>query len=227
MLDSRLLKIAGLVPVGSRVADIGTDHALLPIYLIESKIATKVIASDIRRGPLSVARKNIKKSASGENIDLRFSDGLDEIGCEEVDTVIVAGMGGELIADIINRAKWLRNSKYKLLLQPMSSAMELRKFLSKNNFEIIEELAVLSVGRIYSIIEAVYTGKECRNDPLFCYIGGLADDVSEDALVYIRRVRRILNKRSLDILDIENKQKEYNELTSVVEQLDSIILGNV
>ena len=227
MLDSRLLKIAGLVPVGSRVADIGTDHALLPIYLIESKIAKKVIASDIRRGPLSVARKNIKKSASGENIDLRFSDGLDEIGCEEVDTVIVAGMGGELIADIINRAKWLRNSKYKLLLQPMSSAMELRKFLSKNNFEIIEELAVLSVGRIYSIIEAVYTGKECRNDPLFCYIGGLADDVSEDALVYIRRVRRILNKRSLDILDIENKQKEYNELTSVVEQLDSIILGNV
>jgi len=227
MLDSRLLKIAGLVPVGSRVEDIGTDHALLPIYLIESKIATKVIASDIRRGPLSVARKNIKKSASGENIDLRFSDGLDEIGCEEVDTVIVAGMGGELIADIINRAKWLRNSKYKLLLQPMSSAMELRKFLSKNNFEIIEELAVLSVGRIYSIIEAVYTGKECRNDPLFCYIGGLADDVSEDALVYIKRVRRILNKRSLDILDIENKQKEYNELTSVVEQLDSIILGNV
>jgi len=227
MLDSRLLKIAGMVPVGARVVDIGTDHAFLPIYLIESKIATKAIASDVRIGPLSVARNNIKKSATGENIDLRLSDGLDEIGCEEVDTVIIAGVGGELITDIINRAKWLKDSKYKLILQPMSSAMELRKFLSENNFQIHKELAVISVGRIYSIIEAVYTGKECRNDPLFCYIGGLADNVTEDALVYIKRVRRILDKRSHDILDIENKQKEYNELTAVVEQLDSIILGNV
>ena len=226
MLDSRLLKIAGLVPVGAKVADIGTDHALLPIYLIESKIATKVIASDVKMGPLSAARKNIDKSMFGDKIDLRLSNGLDEICGDEVDTVIISGMGGELIADIISRAIWLRDSKYRLILQPMSSAMELRKFLSENNFKINHEHAVLSVGRIYSVIEAGYTGKECRNDPLFCYIGGLSDNVTKDALVYIKRVRRILDKRSHDILDVENKQKEYNELISVVLQLDRIILGN-
>lgn len=226
MLDSRLLKIAEMVPVGAKVADIGTDHAFLPVYLIESQIASKVIASDVREGPLAVACKNVQKSTASDNIDLRLSDGLDKISAEEVDTVIIAGMGGELISDIINRAEWLKNSKYKIILQPMSSAPELRMFLSKNNFEIIREQAVLSVGRIYSVIEAGYTGNECRQDPLFCYIGGLTKNITEESLVYIKRVRRILDKRTHDILNIESKRKEYDELTSVIAQLDSIISEN-
>ena len=140
-LKPRLRMVYESVPINSVVADIGTDHAFLPIALINGGKATKVIACDINEGPLSVAAKNVQ-NAGVNNIELRLSDGLEKVTPGEVDVVTVAGMGGDLISGIISKAKWLKEYKTTLILQPMSSADSLREGLYKEGYRIISEKAV-------------------------------------------------------------------------------------
>ena len=117
-ISQRLKEIAGLVTVGSRVADIGADHGYLSIYLVKEGIASFVYTCDIGEGPLNNARRNIEKSGV-KNIELRLCDGLDGIDPESVDTVIIAGMGGDVISGIIERVPWIKAKNYTLILQPM------------------------------------------------------------------------------------------------------------
>ena len=114
-LSERLKVIADKI-TGGRVADIGTDHAYLPIYLIKTGKASRVLACDIKEKPLQNAAKNIQKTNT-ENIELRLSDGLAGVGADEADTIVIAGMGGEVIAGILNRCEWIKSPGYKLLLQ--------------------------------------------------------------------------------------------------------------
>ena len=104
-LSKRLQTIADFVKKNSVVADIGTDHAHIPIYLIKNNIIDKAYACDINKGPLEKAKENIENFGVSENIVLRLSNGLDKMSSKEVDTIIIAGMGGELIIDILNRGK--------------------------------------------------------------------------------------------------------------------------
>ena len=138
-LSQRLKLIASLVPKGARVCDIGTDHARLPIYLIENNIAKGVIATDIRPLPLENAKKNV--AASGvKGIELRLCDGLSAVKKSETDTVIIAGIGGEVISGIISRGELLIEQPYPLLiLQPTTSPESLRRYLYENGFEILTE----------------------------------------------------------------------------------------
>lgn len=159
-LGLRLKLIASLVPDGARVCDIGTDHAYLPIELIKSGKASRVIATDIREKPLENARKNIQKSGVTE-IDLRLCDGLSAVEKSETDAVIIAGMGGEVISGIISRAKWLKEKPYTLLiLQPTTSPEDLRRFLIANCFEITSDTAISENGKLYSVMTAVFTGNK-------------------------------------------------------------------
>ena len=133
-LSRRLLLIASLVPKGARVCDIGTDHARLPIYLIEQEKANRVIATDIRPLPLENAKRNVETSGV-KGIELRLCDGLSAVSKEEIDTVIIAGIGGEVISGIISRAVLSREQPYPLLiLQPTTSPEALRRYLSENGF---------------------------------------------------------------------------------------------
>ncbi|MFA6074972.1 MAG: class I SAM-dependent methyltransferase [Negativicutes bacterium] len=153
-LSARLTAIANMVPTGAKVVDIGADHALVPIFLLQKEISDFVIAVDVNCGPLAAARQNIHKYGFDKTICVRLSDGFAEITAGEVDTAIIAGMGGSQIVkilddkiDIVNRLNWL-------VLQPQESAALIREWLIVNNWEIVDERLIEENDIIYEIIRA-------------------------------------------------------------------------
>lgn len=137
---------------GKIVADIGTDHAYIPIKLIEDNIAEKVIASDIKEGPVKIAKQNIIKNNLKEKIEVRLGDGLSVLGQNEADTIIIAGMGGEMIEKILRDDEDIAKSANMLILQPMNSQYELRKFLINNGYIIVNEDIAVENFKVYNIL---------------------------------------------------------------------------
>ena len=162
MLTERLEKIKNLVEKSNIVLDVGTDHGYVPISLINEKRASKVIAADINEGPLKNAQKNIRLAGLSEVIETRLGSGLVPLKKGEADTVIIAGMGGILIADILKESYEKAIIAEKLILQPMYSQEVLRAYLIENGFEIIKEYLVRENDKIYNILESK-PGKEKRN----------------------------------------------------------------
>lgn len=149
-LSPRLRMVGELVPVGARLADVGTDHAYLPAALIlEGKISW-AIAADLRRGPLDRARATVREYGLTGKVAFRLCDGLSGIRPDEADAVAVAGMGGETIAAILSAAPWTRERNVPLILQPMSSFPDLREWLQKNGFSIQEERLAREGDTIYT-----------------------------------------------------------------------------
>lgn len=143
-------------------ADIGTDHAYVPIELIKSGRAMKVIASDVRNGPINIAKSNIERYGLSDKIEARLGSGLSVLDKFEADTIIIAGMGGELICELIdNDMDMARNAV--LILQPMNAQYELRKYLHKNDFTIIDEDIECEGNRVYNLI-IVKNGKQSSFD---------------------------------------------------------------
>ena len=210
-LDTRLKMAAEEVRDGKRIADIGTDHAYLPAYLIENNICPFAIAADIGKGPLENARKVVSASKDlSEKIELRLSDGLKEIKEDEVDDIVIAGMGGILIAEILTAAPWVKNKSKRLILQPMSHAEDVRKYLCENSFEILKEKACTDGKHNYIIITAEFADKENDKDDAFYYKGLIQYDLSPDAQRYhnsrmasLIKKRDALQKAGQDVEDIE------------------------
>ena len=138
---------------GDIAADIGCDHAYVPIRLIQDGRVNRVIASDLNEGPLNIAKQNILKYGLSDKIETRLGGGLNVIKTGEADVIIIAGMGGEIIEKII-RADIETAKASKLILQPMNSQYELRKFLIFNGFKITSEDMALEGFKVYNIIEA-------------------------------------------------------------------------
>ena len=160
ILDTRLRAAAEMVPRGARLADIGSDHAYLPIALcLEGKIEY-ALASDINEGPVASARANIAKNGLASKIEAIRADGLDDARDFAPDCITVLGMGGELIVTILDRAEWVRDERITLVLQPMTHAEILSEYLAANGFAVSDE-RIVSVGerddRIYRLIKASYT----------------------------------------------------------------------
>lgn len=136
---------------GKIIADIGTDHAYIPIYLIENNLAKRVIASDVKKGPVEIARSHVQNNGLCDKIEIRLGNGLSVLREGEADTIIIAGMGGQLISEIIaSHEKTARASS--LVLQPMNAQYELRKFLAENNFKITNEDLALEGFKVYNIM---------------------------------------------------------------------------
>lgn len=163
-MDKRLLYIAGKIPQGKGFVDVGTDHGYLPIYMLDHGYTGKVIGSDINEEPLNCAIRNAEKALYEDDIRFILCDGLDESVSDMVDTIVIAGMGGDTICGILDRAEWCMDSRYKLILQPMSKAEILRFWLSYNDFEITEESFLEDNGTIYNIITAVYGKRHTLSD---------------------------------------------------------------
>ncbi len=173
-MTPRLYAIASMVPQGAFFADVGTDHAYLPIYLAENNLISHAVAADINRGPLLRAKGNIKKYNLEEKIDTCLSDGFEELDGNSFDTASIAGMGGILIARILEKAP--RGKLY--ILQPMRDAHFLRAYLSSNGFELVDEKLAEEGNKIYTVIavrdgkgvlseKELYLGKFLKKDPLF------------------------------------------------------------
>ena len=138
-LSKRLLIVASMVEKDSVVADIGTDHAYIPIYLVEQGVCKKAIAMDVNPGPLERAREHILASGLSEQIVTRLSDGLAKLSENEADTYVIAGMGGPLMVSILARRMDLLQKGKTLVLQPQSEIGEVREFLIHNHYKIIQE----------------------------------------------------------------------------------------
>lgn len=221
-LNSRLLKIAEMVRKGDRVADIGTDHAYLPVYLIKNGVSKEVFACDVADGPLENARRNIEKTKTS-GVMLRKGDGLSAVKPHEADTFVLAGMGGDLIVRLLDNACWVRDERYEFLLQPMTSVEDLRRYLCDAGFEIKCEQAVRSQGRVYTVIKAVWNGKIGPCEPLFYYLGKLTDNIGEDELVYIKRKRRLVFELAENLRNIESEKERYGMLVGVVADIDRLL----
>ena len=159
----RLETIQSLIRPGIGTIDVGTDHGLLPIALAKQGYAGNLIASDIHSQPLQAARRNAAEEGVEQRISFRLSDGLDACQPDEVDTVILSGMGGDLVCSILDRAEWTMDPEKQLILQPMTKAEILRFWLCNNGYEIEEECLVQENGRIFQILSARFQG---RNTPM-------------------------------------------------------------
>ncbi len=199
ILDTRLRAAADFVPKGARLADIGSDHAYLPISLcLEGKIEC-ALASDINAGPVASAVANIAKNALIDKIKAIHADGLDGAQDFAPDCITILGMGGELIVSILDRAKWVRDKNITLVLQPMTHGEILARYLAESGFEIIDENIVCDGGRddrIYRIIKAKYDGKARGISEIDALIGRINLDRGDSVTkCYISRQMNILNMK--------------------------------
>lgn len=169
-LGKRLREIASFVPCGSIVADIGTDHALLPINLVEKGLSPRAIASDVHRGPYEAAKEAICARGLREKIDLRLGDGLKILSPGEAHVAVIAGMGGNTIREVLNASPEVVGSLKRLILQPMADIYDLRRWLVHNGWLLADEKLVSEGERLYVII-AADPGVEKVTDPLSLEIG--------------------------------------------------------
>ncbi len=218
-LSPRIQMAADMVRRGRTVCDVGTDHAYLPSYLILNGISPRAVAGDIGEGPLKNAEKSVKIYGVEENVKLRLSDGLDNIGEDEADEIIICGMGGNLIADILSRAEWLRNPDKHIIAQPMSHAEDVRRFLCENGFEIEEERVCEDDGRLYLALSAYYTGEKKEYSPGFYYRGLLLKNGDALSKKYFEKHYTRVKKR---IAGIEGKDAFLEEYTALKAAADDI-----
>ncbi len=217
-LSPRLSAAASLIKGGGIIADIGTDHGYLPIYLIQSGKIEKAIAADIGKMPLENARKSVVQYGLADKIELRLSDGLNSFKENEVDEIVFAGMGGTLIAEKLKEAPWIKNNKLHFVFQPQSRAADLREFLFSNGFEIGEEIATHEGNRFYIAFDAFYTGEFREFTVADCFLGKLPK--TEDAKIHIKKQFNRLQKRYDAMKEIG---KTDDELFETIQKLKDFI----
>ena len=163
-MNKRLELIASILPHGRGFADVGTDHGYLPVYMAQHGYSGKIIASDINEGPLSTAVASARQAGVEDRICFRLCDGLDGCGSEELDTVVIAGMGGDTICGILDRADLIMSRDILLILQPMTKAEVLRYWLTNNDFAICGEWLIEENSEIYQILSARFGARTPLSD---------------------------------------------------------------
>lgn len=217
-LDSRLAFAASLVRPGSRAADIGTDHAHLPVWLVSSGRCPAAIASDLRPGPVAAAKRTVAQAGLQGQIDIRLGDGLSPLLPHEADDIIIAGMGGETIAAILSAAPWIRDSRYHFILQPMTRAEHLHTYLLTHGFAILREEVVRDGKRLYPVISCRFEDRPADDDPLACILGGLSG--TEADLLYLKKQYAALCKKQegAHIRRGEDTAGAYDETQAIWEE---------
>lgn len=201
-LDNRLKRITDFIPSDSYILDVGCDHALLDIYLALNRNNVKLIASDINENPLKIAKENIKKYNLEDEITLEKADGVSKIN-DEVDTVVIAGMGTSTINDIINNdLKKLKNVK-KIIISSHTSSFELRENMNKKGFKIIDEAVVFDKGKYYEII--VYSNGYEKLSKLDMKYGPIISKKKDEI------TKAYFNERYLKLIEIYKKIPNGNK----------------
>ena len=201
-LDNRLKRITDFIPSDSYILDVGCDHALLDIYLALNRNNVKLIASDINENPLKIAKENIKKYNLEDEITLEKADGVSKIN-DEVDTVVIAGMGTSTINNIINKdLEKLKNVK-KIIISSHTSSFELRENMNKKGFKIIDEVVVFDKGKYYEII--VYSNGYEKLSKLDMKYGPIISKRKDEI------TKAYFNERYLKLIEIYKKIPNGNK----------------
>ena len=225
-LGARLSTALLYLQKGERIADIGTDHAYLPIHLVREGIASRALAADINEGPIESARANVLSAGLTDQIELLRTDGLHGVEAFCPDRILIFGMGGELIAKILSEAPWIRTPNVGLVLQPMSRAATLRRWLLDNGFSITGE-TVSFEDRYYQTIAAAWSGSVTEAYSEGELLLGREALREETALFFefVRHERQVLEK----ILEGKRSAKNADlaEEMRLLIYLDHILEGEV
>ena len=154
-LSNRLKAVAGLVTKGNVVCDVGCDHGYVSIYLIQQKISPRVLAMDVRKGPLDGAREHIRRSGLEDRIAVRLSDGVEKLQKNEADTLLLAGMGGRLMAEILTRGEEKILDMKECILQPQSEIPAFRRYLREKGYQVTAEDMILEEGKYYPMMRVI------------------------------------------------------------------------
>ncbi len=174
-------------------ADVGTDHAYLPLFLLAEGRISRAVLTDINEGPLSKAREHSASYPFLSRMSFHLTNGLEGLSDAGITDVAVCGMGGELIADILSRAPFVKNRELRLILQPMSRPQQLRRYLAAEGFSIESETYVRAAGKSYVCILAAYSGEPFSLSPFEEEFGRHPDAKNEDFRAYLQEKARALS----------------------------------
>ncbi|QNU65421.1 SAM-dependent methyltransferase [Ruminiclostridium herbifermentans] len=226
-LKGRLKLLADKVPKCNVAADIGTDHAYIPIYLIQQGICKKAIASDVRIGPVKVAEKNINLYKMSNQIETRLGSGLDTLCENEADTIIIAGMGGTLLSELLEANIKKACAANLLVLQPMNDLDVVRKWLFEHKFDIYDEELAAEGEKVYCVISAKYDGNERQYEEFQLHVGEKLIKKEDPLLlkyceIKVRQIDRVLGQ--LEYMEDNSKLQSYyrqlkKDYMNLIEQI--------
>lgn len=225
-LTNRLMTVAAFVRNCRLTADVGTDHGYLPAFLVMSGKTQRAIAADIGKGPLESAAKTVEKYGLTDKISLMLSDGLQNIP-PKTEEIIIAGMGGTLIVDILSAAPWIKNKNIHLVLQPMTHSYDVRKFLCENGFYIDDEKCCEDDGRTYVVMSVCFGGEIQEKDDFYYFFGDKMD-LSEDLPKrYAQKQLRYIKSRydGLKCTEKTDECEKYGNLLKLAAEKDGF--GNL
>ncbi|MTI49430.1 MAG: SAM-dependent methyltransferase [Firmicutes bacterium] len=227
-LTPRLQAIADFIEKGSKIADIGTDHGYIPVYLVKNRICPMAIAADINEGPLNNAVDYIDKNNLSDKIEARLGSGLEILKEAEVDTAIIAGMGGLLIRDILEEDIKITRSIDRFILQPMVASDELRRYLYNNGYRITDEKLAREKDRFYEIM-VVEHGKETIDREIYYEVGKklvekkdklLKEFIDKKLYTTEKILKSLENRESIESNEkYEELKKRHNDLLEVIDIL--------
>lgn len=198
-LDSRLSLCASFVRQDSKLADIGTDHAYLPVWLCQNGVCKSAVAADINPEPLRRGQLTIRQAGLEDKVKTRLSDGLKGISADEADDIVIAGMGGELIAKIILDCEYSRDKDKRFILQPMTKSELLIERLCQNGFEILSQDCCVASNKCYTVLLVQYSGEKRAYSEVYPYICELKPKENETHLRFIKaHIERLLKKANGD-----------------------------
>lgn len=203
--DERMTLIYDLVRTGSRVLDVGTDHAIIPIELVKNKKSPCAAVTDISRPSLDKGERNIAAAWLSGLIKAYCTDGTLGVPLDSIDDIIIAGMGGELIVKILSQDERLRNGKLRFILQPMTKPEETRRYLYENGFTVLSETKVLSEGRVYAVISAEYSGSKHEYSLSELLLGVTPMKENPADIIYAERLLSALETRLSGLKRAEEK----------------------
>ncbi|MED2975618.1 tRNA (adenine(22)-N(1))-methyltransferase TrmK [Bacillus swezeyi] len=233
-LSKRLETVAKYIPEHAVLADIGSDHAYLPCYALLNGLAKRAIAGEITDGPFNSAKNQVERLELSELISVRKGDGLEVVKCGEADAITIAGMGGALIADILEKGKDKLEGVRRLILQPNIHAYHIREWLYKENYELLDEEILEEDGKFYEVLAASPGDKDRPYKGIDFEIGMLIGPFlsKEKNAVFIKKWSRELHHlegiyRGLENADpsAENQQKQEDILKRMKQLKEALDRG--
>lgn len=212
-LSCRLNAAANFVREGKRLADIGCDHGYVPVSLVLSGKIKFAVASDINEGPLDSCRRLVKKYRLENKIKCVLSDGLENISLDDVDDILIAGVGGILIYEILDNCDFEKLKEKHIILNPMTHPEDARRWLYDNGFEIDNDIIIKDGKHYYNVLDAYYKNKSNSYCPADYYLGNIRDFSNKEYFVHL------LNY-------LKNKQKGKFELNDIISAVEEIINDN-
>ncbi|WP_088815275.1 MULTISPECIES: tRNA (adenine(22)-N(1))-methyltransferase TrmK [Listeria] len=227
-LSNRLTCVANYIPKGSRIADIGSDHAYLPCYAILNEIASFAVAGEVAKGPFESAQEQVIKAELSGKIDVRFGDGLAVItSADAIDTVVIAGMGGTLIRTILEAEPQKLTSVRRLILQPNIGAWQIREWAENNYFKLISEAILREDNKTYEILVLEKTERAARYTDKERLLGPFL--LTEKNDVFVAKWQHELANWQRIVAGLQNGQEseqnadKMKELTKKIQLVEEVL----